>query len=466
MFSNSTKKSAPEQHASLLSALENQGHATNDKLQGFMTAIKSHRYRFALQQLFALEGDYFNLIELLMQYHPDLDFKLNQLSQTRKSVLSCLNRSSLNEAYKKKLIILLEKHGAKYSSEIPIFIPYPADLNSSFKYVDVDKTLPKKIHVLWLGSDLSENKLERLHKLAARCHEKEFELNLWLEDEAQFLRPLSLVEMSFPNIKIRLVNDLCESFKKYCTTDGYVALMNAMRREMVGSSNFATVSDFMRIMILILHGGIWLDMDVVVPSFIDTLEARSVKWDEERKIVAQNAEHPTRIKYLEKWCGIKAIQKLKLDGHHIYNTFVLFGMPKHITLFTILQRMIIKYWQFENGTFITNGMNAMDAKRLRPTSISMFEKDSSRRALTIELGPSLVMNYLNELSRSKGDEFTLTVGLHPHEMKVMEDGNYLGSYDAVYVPFFGLMDNYGEVSWDVRPPSSFESGMKSKLVPF
>lgn len=342
-------------------------------------------------------------------------------------------------------------------------IPSSKTVRAGYRFEDV----PNKIHVLWVGGNISEVDFYALHKLSAKCRTAKLELNLWLESTEHFYKTSDACELRIPHIRLRDIKEINDPFKALCNTKEYKLLMLFIALEMIGSSNFATLSDFYRLMILLLEGGCWLDMDIEMLGEFEKYRIDSIN---SSTFFANTAVDQKN----EKWFGIK------MPTHHYayqasrFNTFIIFTPPHYYGLYQALECMLENYDKWRGKKYGENNRTlldtkkrlspimikaieertVLDAKRLRPTSIKAFENDSSRRRLTIRLGPGIMWQILRFIEEKIAEVDFIEASTLPNYL--IEPGNGYFPTDLFMIPKLGIACNHGRVTWDVRPPSSFE----------
>ena len=123
-------------------------------------------------------------------------------------------------------------------------------LNSTSVVAD---PIPKKLHFIWVGKNISEEYINNIKSFAAK--NPDYEINLWLDKIFHFERTFS--QMDSPQFKFNLRDIHKIRQKMDFLTDSF------LQREMSGVyPNFAAASDILRLYILDQEGGIYIDTDL------------------------------------------------------------------------------------------------------------------------------------------------------------------------------------------------------------
>lgn len=133
-----------------------------------------------------------------------------------------------------------------------------------------NKEPPKKIHFIWVGGKIPKNYLETIIQLGALAKQSGFELNIWVDQEKNISSALSNL---FPQgveskdrlgFKIRKIDSLIPGMEQdpfYQQNDRLNQFLFNVQRELIGSKNYASVSDLLRYEILRQEGGYYFDTD-------------------------------------------------------------------------------------------------------------------------------------------------------------------------------------------------------------
>lgn len=130
--------------------------------------------------------------------------------------------------------------------------------------------IPRKIHVIWLGTKLPPQYLANLQDLAKLCTSTASgcELNLWTDNASRHINAEALLTLS--GMKIRHIeSDLLANFNgtdsQYNTQDK-LNFLRWVNFEYSKPANYAALSDLFRIEILRQAGGLYLDTDVTLKA--------------------------------------------------------------------------------------------------------------------------------------------------------------------------------------------------------
>ena len=165
------------------------------------------------------------------------------------------------------------------------------EFNEKLRDKEIDLTVPKIIHYIWLGGPIYEEYWLTITKMATIARENGYELWVWVDSERN-LKLLKTVpkrlELNIPetsriiinndnfdhyvnklkSIKVKSIYDLENqtSTLKRAPADFPRKLWKAIREEMVGLKNYGAASDLLRYLILYVYGGIYFDADEQVIS--------------------------------------------------------------------------------------------------------------------------------------------------------------------------------------------------------
>ncbi|KTD76582.1 TcdA/TcdB catalytic glycosyltransferase domain-containing protein [Legionella waltersii] len=157
--------------------------------------------------------------------------------------------------------------------------------------------IPKKIHFIWIGGPIPEKYLKSILGLAQVAKLSGYELNVWVDNEDNYRKPLNHMHKNLhgsdlavsndsldkvlgikvrtiEGLKSRMYGDNADSYYKGSDPDFPLQkgedrakdFWDCVDRERVGFKNLAAASDFLRIEILRQEGGFYLDADTEFPQ--------------------------------------------------------------------------------------------------------------------------------------------------------------------------------------------------------
>lgn len=137
--------------------------------------------------------------------------------------------------------------------------------NSPLCFVDLDgheSVIPQIAHYIWLGGTLPD--YARSNILSFQAINPQWQVNVWSDNPARLRNNLidqGLSATALNRITIVSVNDALEQAPPHLRRD----LSGVYAREVAGTyRNYAAASDLLRLTVLYLHGGLYMDTDVYV----------------------------------------------------------------------------------------------------------------------------------------------------------------------------------------------------------
>lgn len=109
------------------------------------------------------------------------------------------------------------------------------------------RTLPSKIHFVWVGGPIRAQYLRTIMDVAAVALKSGFEVNLWVDNEMNYIKTSTQEGIDIPNLRIRNVHELEEGMRNapfYEEGDRYKKFWEYVNRERVGFKNLAAAADF------------------------------------------------------------------------------------------------------------------------------------------------------------------------------------------------------------------------------
>ena len=133
--------------------------------------------------------------------------------------------------------------------------------------------IPKDLHFIWVGlKPIHEKYIETLKKLAIICARDGFELNIWVDQNSANTNNDAF--QSIESLKVRTVESLLkdilnENGSPY-SPEEKLLICKTIAFELLPPANPAAAADFLRIEIIRLHGGTYLDTDINMPGILDS----------------------------------------------------------------------------------------------------------------------------------------------------------------------------------------------------
>ncbi len=133
---------------------------------------------------------------------------------------------------------------------------YESDSESEYEL----HTLPSKIHFVWVGGPIRAQYLRTIMDVAAVALKSGFEVNLWVDNEMNYIKTSTQEGIDIPNLRIRNIHELEEGMRNdpFYEGDRYKKFWEYANRERVGFRNLAAAADFFRFEILRQEVGITL----------------------------------------------------------------------------------------------------------------------------------------------------------------------------------------------------------------
>lgn len=125
--------------------------------------------------------------------------------------------------------------------------------------------IPKTMHMIWVGKNkIPEEYLANIRALAEKCHRDGYTLSIWV-DSSSYQANYNDFE-KIPYLTIKKTEDLlADTLKSNFLEDSEKAnLLKSLLFENLEPGNYGAISDFLRILIAILYGGIYLDTDTLL----------------------------------------------------------------------------------------------------------------------------------------------------------------------------------------------------------
>jgi len=126
-------------------------------------------------------------------------------------------------------------------------------------------TLPKHIHMIWLGGQIRREDYQHMLLLALAAKRSGFTLNLWVDHLSNYEKACNAEGLAVPGLKLHQIDALYQDLRQsefYSKNRYGMSLFECFcRAELVGARNYAAASDWLRYEILRRYGGYYMDMD-------------------------------------------------------------------------------------------------------------------------------------------------------------------------------------------------------------
>lgn len=269
------------------------------------------------------------------------------------------------------------------------------------KYQSTENTAPPIFHFVWVGGPIPENYLKSLKKICDVAERSGFEVNLWVDNIANYHKASVAHEINIPNLKIREVDGLIEGMKNdplYNEDNNFIRFLTDVNREMIGYKNLAAASDFLRNEILRQFGGYYFDTDL---EFV---------LNENSRFVPDNL--PLGIKLRTNLHLIEGeLIEARITGQKDTNNDLMIAIPNHPVIVNMIKESLNVYKVFDTKKSEEHAdLTKMDKKRFPYPLPSKLPSDlqENRRNLTLASGPDLILrcmpDYVNQLQLTSTDE--------------------------------------------------------------
>lgn len=122
------------------------------------------------------------------------------------------------------------------------------------KQETVSTSIPKKIHFVWVGSDIPGQYLNHIAQYRTLARQSGFEVNIWTDKSAHIVNPARAIELNLADLHLRDIRTLDPSNTE---------LWRCIDKESVGAHNYAAAADILRLMVLKEEGGYYFDVDLI-----------------------------------------------------------------------------------------------------------------------------------------------------------------------------------------------------------
>lgn len=125
-------------------------------------------------------------------------------------------------------------------------------------------TIPKKLHFIWLGGELPEKYFRNITSFIV--HNYDYEVTLYIEKEIHYYNTLYKAGHSSlwnKRIKLEKLENVCREIYKFIPETR--KLTTCLYQELIGNfCNKSAAADILRLFVLYLYGGVYLDVDLSV----------------------------------------------------------------------------------------------------------------------------------------------------------------------------------------------------------
>lgn len=273
------------------------------------------------------------------------------------------------------------------------------------------QTAPAIIHYIWLGGPIPPKYLVTIHGVATVAKKSGFIVNLWVENEKNYLLTSEREGIHVPGLKIRNINELYEKMATdpfYEETEKLNRFIAYVNREMVGFKNYGAASDWLRLEILRQWGGIYVDTDILFSLNIDSLmspDALPLGFKLRSKIKYQS-ESPTPLSIADILLSLDKKTKhqgvIKADnewGLHTTNDLII-ALPNNDFICHLINESLKIYAEMDQK-LPHKKQSLMDKKRYPFLAETELPQNSDRFLLTLRISSQLIFrefpNYITQL---------------------------------------------------------------------
>ncbi|BEM85462.1 toxin TccC3 (plasmid) [Serratia marcescens] len=140
--------------------------------------------------------------------------------------------------------------------------------NNPVTYYDAKGNIPQLAHYIWLGGNsISNDSISNI--IEFKKNNPEYDVNLWVENADKMKS--SLVDREYSSSLFKFIN--IKKIEQYSHS-----VESAIARESSDSAfkNYAAASDILRLAVLHRHGGLYMDVDVVIDGRIGEMKPERV----------------------------------------------------------------------------------------------------------------------------------------------------------------------------------------------
>ncbi|HAZ7574676.1 glycosyltransferase [Legionella sp. PATHC032] len=272
-------------------------------------------------------------------------------------------------------------------------------------------TLPSKIHFVWVGGPIRAQYLRTIMDVAAVALKSDFEVNLWVDNEMNYIKTSTQEGIDIPNLRIRNVHELEEGMRNdpFYKGDRYKKFWEYVNRERVGFKNLAAAADFFRFEILRQEGGYYFDTDIVFYL------------DENSQFVADEVAFGIKA-HVDLYTGSWRDPRGGLTTYHVntlgdVNNDIIAAIPEHEVMEDAILNAMQRHEEYDSSPLPRESFkkrfgpygNLMDAKR---SPYQLEGAGDLRKHQTIAAGPGALQDALRDYMHGvEVDDYNLLVTL-------------------------------------------------------
>ncbi|BCZ97584.1 TPA: glycosyltransferase [Legionella pneumophila subsp. pneumophila] len=284
---------------------------------------------------------------------------------------------------------------------------YDSDSESEYEL----HTLPSKIHFVWVGGPIRDQYLRTIMDVAAVALKSGFEVNLWVDNEMNYIKTSTQEGMDIPNLRIRNIHELEEGMRNdpFYEGDRYKKFWEYVNRERVGFRNLAAAADFFRFEILRQEGGYYFDTDIVFYL------------DENSQFVADEVAFGIKA-HVDLHTGSLPDPRGGVSAHYVttlgnVNNDIIAAIPEHEVMEDAILNAMQRYEEYDSSSLPLESFkkrfgpygNLMDAKR---SPYQLEGAGDFRKHQTIAAGPGALQDALRDYMQDvEVDDYNLLVTL-------------------------------------------------------
>ncbi|HAT6976708.1 TPA: glycosyltransferase [Legionella pneumophila] len=257
-------------------------------------------------------------------------------------------------------------------------------------------TIPSKIHFVWVGGPIPAQYLRTIMDVAAVALKSDFEVNLWVDNDMNYIKTSTQEEIDIPNLRIRNIHELEEGMRNDPFYEGerYKKFWEYVNRERVGFRNLAAAADFFRFEILRQEGGYYFDTDIVFYLH------------ENSQFVADEVAFGIKAHvdlHIGSWRDPRGELKYVVSSVGSTNNDIIAAIPEHEVMEAAILNAMQRHEEYDSSQLTGEYLkrfgrygNFMDAKR------SPYQLEGARdfrRHQTIAAGPGALQDALNNFTK-------------------------------------------------------------------
>ncbi|HIG0328931.1 TPA: TcdA/TcdB catalytic glycosyltransferase domain-containing protein [Legionella pneumophila] len=271
--------------------------------------------------------------------------------------------------------------------------------------------IPAKIHFVWVGGPIRAQYLRTIMDVATVAIKSDFEVNLWVDNEMNYIKTSTQEGIEIPNLRIRNVHELEEGMRNtpFYEGDRYKKFWEYVNRERVGFKNLAAAADFFRFEILRQEGGYYFDTDIVFYL------------DENSQFVADEVAFGIKA-HVDLHTGSLPNPRGGVSAHYVttlgnVNNDIIAAIPEHEVMENAILNAMQRYEEYDSSSLPLESFkkrfgpygNLMDSKR---SPYQLEGTGDFRKHQTIAAGPGALQEALQDYMQDvEVDDYNLLVTL-------------------------------------------------------